>query len=76
MLTIIPAKIPYSDLCRSFSNTGTVTKPGASDGRLMLKSPSEKLLLTMPPMFVLGAFRFYGICRQNKEPTSGLEPLT
>jgi hypothetical protein len=23
-----------------------------------------------------GAFRFYGICRQKREPTSGLEPLT
>jgi hypothetical protein len=23
-----------------------------------------------------GAFPFYGFCRKNKEPTSGLEPLT
>src|SRR5215204_5122802 len=27
-------------------------------------------------MFWSEAFRFYGICRQNREPTSGLEPLT
>jgi hypothetical protein len=25
---------------------------------------------------VSGTFHFYGICRQNMEPTSGLEPLT
>ena len=46
MLTIVPAKIPCSDLCRSFSNIGTVTKTGASARRLMLGSPLEKLLLT------------------------------
>jgi hypothetical protein len=27
-------------------------------------------------MFVSETFHFYGICRKNKEPTSGLEPLT
>jgi hypothetical protein len=26
-------------------------------------------------MFVSGTFHFYGICRKNKEPTSGLESL-
>jgi hypothetical protein len=25
---------------------------------------------------VSGAFCFYGFCRKNREPTSGLEPLT
>src|SRR5215211_4676595 len=35
MLTIVPAKFPCSDLCRSFSNMGTVTKPGALARRLM-----------------------------------------
>jgi hypothetical protein len=34
------------------------------------------VLLTKPPMFWSGAFPFYGICRQKREPTSGLEPLT
>jgi hypothetical protein len=34
------------------------------------------VLLTKPPMFVSGAFPFYEFCRQNMEPTSGLEPLT
>ena len=28
------------------------------------------------PMFVSGAFPFYEFCRQNMEPTSGLEPLS
>src|SRR5215218_8768041 len=46
MLTFVPAKIPCSDLCRSFSNSGTVTKPGASARWLMLGSALEKLLLT------------------------------
>jgi hypothetical protein len=27
-------------------------------------------------MFVSGTCCFYAICRKNKEPTSGLEPLT
>jgi hypothetical protein len=34
------------------------------------------LLLTKPSMLVSETFHFYGICRKNKEPTSGLEPLT
>ena len=34
------------------------------------------VLLTKPPTQRSGAFRFYGICRQKREPTSGLEPLT
>src|SRR5215210_5496405 len=34
------------------------------------------VLRTKPPTFVSGAFRFYGICRRKREPTSGLEPLT
>jgi hypothetical protein len=34
------------------------------------------VLLTKPPMLVSRAFPFYGFCRKNKEPTSGLEPLT
>ena len=46
MLTIVPATIPCSDLCHSFSNTGTLTKPGASARQVMLGSHLEKLLLT------------------------------
>jgi hypothetical protein len=34
------------------------------------------VLLTKPSMSVSGTFHFYGFCRKNKEPTSGLEPLT
>jgi hypothetical protein len=34
------------------------------------------VLLTKSPMFVSETFHFYGICRENREPTSGLEPLT
>src|SRR5215204_4294737 len=34
------------------------------------------VLLTKPSILVSGTFHFYGICRQNMEPTSGLEPLT
>ena len=34
------------------------------------------VLLTKRPTLRLGAFRFYGICRQERGPTSGLEPLT
>src|SRR5829696_66370 len=36
----------------------------------------DSLLLTKPSTFVSGTFHFYGICRKNEEPTSGLEPLT
>ena len=42
---------------------------------LGLKSTAD-LLLTKPPMSVSGALTFYGFCRRNEEPTSGLEPLT
>jgi hypothetical protein len=34
------------------------------------------LLLTNPSMFLSETFHFYGICRQKRDPTSGLEPLT
>jgi hypothetical protein len=34
------------------------------------------VLLTKSPMFLWEAYRFYGVCRQKREPTSGLEPLT
>src|SRR5215213_3390079 len=34
------------------------------------------VLLTKLTTRTSSAFRFYGICRKNKEPTSGLEPLT
>jgi hypothetical protein len=34
------------------------------------------VLLTKPRMYVSAAFPFYEFCRQNMEPTSGLEPLT
>jgi hypothetical protein len=34
------------------------------------------VLLTKRSTRTSSAFRFYGICRKNKEPTSGLEPLT
>ncbi len=34
------------------------------------------VLLTKPPIRRSRVFRFYGICRQKREPTSGLEPLT
>jgi hypothetical protein len=47
----------------------------ANDKALRQWSTAD-VLLTKPPMFVSVLFRFYGICRQNKEPTSGLEPLT
>jgi hypothetical protein len=30
----------------------------------------------MPPTRTSGTLRFYGFCRKNREPTSGLEPLT
>jgi hypothetical protein len=36
----------------------------------------DSLLLTKPSTRTSWAFRFYGFCRQNTEPTSGLEPLT
>src|SRR5918998_4781630 len=34
------------------------------------------VLLTKPLTRTSSAFPFYGICRKNREPTSGLEPLT
>ena len=34
------------------------------------------VLLTKPPIFWSEALRFYGFCRQKREPTSGLEPLS
>ncbi len=34
------------------------------------------VLLTMPPTRTSRTFCFCVFCRQNKEPTSGLEPLT
>jgi hypothetical protein len=37
---------------------------------------SKSLLLPNPPTRTLRLLRFNGICRENKEPTSGLEPLT
>jgi hypothetical protein len=46
----------------------------AADG--MDEALGLSLLLTKPPTFMSRAFRFYGFCRENKEPTSGLEPLT
>jgi len=59
MLTIVPAKIPCSDLCRSFSNTGTVTKPGGiGQGLCRLRSRfasilpkgSERVLTSIRPV--------------------------
>jgi len=64
MLTIVPAKIPRSDLCRSFNNSGTVTKPSASARRLMLGSHLEKLLLPYccqgPSRMIVGSSLFIG----------------
>src|SRR5215208_3552737 len=37
---------------------------------------SADVLLTKPSTRKSCASRYYGICRKNKEPTSGLEPLT
>jgi hypothetical protein len=37
---------------------------------------SRILLLTKPPTRASEAFCFYGFCRQDIEPMSGLEPLT
>jgi hypothetical protein len=34
------------------------------------------VLLTKPLTRISGAFHFYRICREKREPTSGLEPLT
>jgi hypothetical protein len=39
-------------------------------------SSTADVLLTKPSMFVSGSFHFCGICRQNTESASGLEPLT
>ncbi len=36
----------------------------------------DSLLLTKLPTRTSGAFRFCEFCRKNKEPTSGLEPLS
>jgi hypothetical protein len=38
--------------------------------------PTADVLLTERPMLVSRNFRFCGFCRKNREPTSGLEPLT
>ena len=37
---------------------------------------SYSLLLTKPATRTSGFLVFYGFCRKNTEPTSGLEPLT
>jgi len=44
-------------------------------GPVTIESTADALL-TKPPTRSSGAFPFYGFCRKNKEPTSGLEPLT
>ena len=46
----------------------------AADG--MDEALELSLLLTKPSTRTSCASRFYGICRQNEKPTSGLEPLT
>src|SRR4028118_7642 len=45
-------------------------------GRLSDLMIWDSLLLTKLPTRTSGAFRFCAFCRKNKEPTSGLEPLT
>jgi hypothetical protein len=37
---------------------------------------AKSLLLTKPPTPTSRALRFCGVCRKNREPTSGLEPPT
>jgi hypothetical protein len=39
-------------------------------------SSTADVLLTKPSIRTSCFSRFYGICRKNREPTSGLEPLT
>jgi hypothetical protein len=41
-----------------------------------LGKSTADVLLTMPPTPTSAGFLFYRFCRQNREPTSGLEPLT
>jgi hypothetical protein len=45
-------------------------------GRSFGIEATADVLLTKSPMFWSEAFCFYGFCRKEREPTSGLEPLT
>ena len=49
--------------------------PRARLGSFGVESTAD-VLLTKCPTRTSGALRFYRICRQKREPTSGLEPLT
>jgi hypothetical protein len=44
--------------------------------RLLLGIVLNEATAANPLSFVSGVLRLYGFCRENKEPTSGLEPLS
>jgi hypothetical protein len=51
-------------------------EPNAWGRRLLLGMVFNEATAADPLSFVSGILRPYGFCRQNREPTSGLEPLT
>jgi hypothetical protein len=71
----LAARAPH---CRGVTQSSLQTLVEQEDScvHLLPLECTADVLLTKPPMFVSGAFPFYEFCRQNMEPTSGLEPLT
>jgi hypothetical protein len=67
----------HSLLCHwSFLEQWHPPEPNAWGRWLLLGMVLTEATAANPLSFVPGILRLYGICRHNKEPTSGLEPLT
>src|SRR5215217_9744585 len=73
---ISPASTIRASSARRQASGFTRTFVDLTDGRGFGIESTAYVLLTKPSTRTSCASRFYGICRKNKEPTSGLEPLT
>jgi hypothetical protein len=73
---IFPASTIRGSSARRHASGFTRTFVALTDGRGFGIESTADVLLTKPSTRTSCASHFYGICRKNKEPTSGLEPLS